>query len=152
MTTVKINAVTLLGRLQNTLQDNDDSMLKSLKEDMPHNDVEKVDKLTPVIKDVIILSRNAFAMRPYDKSYLPLDEVADLLVLNDLDFKGLKRFQSIGDGNYLFRLTSLLHCGKSIFHCQTGIMDQVTGFEYLFLLIIHPANWWNCIIFLAGLT
>ena len=85
----------LLGRLQNRLQDNDDSMLKSLKEDMPHNDVGKVDKFIPVIKDVIILSRNAFTMLPYDKSYLPLDEVADLLVLNDLDFKGLKRFQSV---------------------------------------------------------
>ena len=56
-----------------------------------------------------------------------------ILILKDLrDFS-----QSIGDGNYLFRLTSLLHCGKSIFHCQTGIMDQVTGFEYLFLLIIR---------------
>ena len=110
--------------LLNRLQDNDDSLLKSLKEAMLHNDVEEVDRLTFGIGDVISLSRNAFAMLPCDKSYLPLDELADLLTPNDLDFKGLKGFQSIGDGNCLFRSVSVLQCGKSIFDCQTGITDQ----------------------------
>ena len=43
-------------------QDTDDSMLKSLKEAMLHNDVEEVDRLTSGIEDVISLSKNAFAM------------------------------------------------------------------------------------------
>ena len=111
------------------LQDIDDSVLKRLKEAMLHNDVEEVDRLTSGIEDVISLSKNAFAMLPCDKSYLPLDELANLLIPNDLDLKGLKGFQSIGDGNCLFRSASILQCGKSIFDCQTGITDQATGFE-----------------------
>ena len=70
-------------------------MLENLQKAMVENDMEQVEELNSR-KEKLSLANNAYAVMPFDKSHLPRDEVAEMILPeNDLDVKGLKALRTV---------------------------------------------------------
>ena len=84
----------------------DQQKLNELKDAIALCDTIKVREISFAVEKHVQSGSNPFANLICRKSHLPLDELANILMPDDINPYNIKAFKSIGDGNCLYRSAS----------------------------------------------